>query len=70
MIVVPWTREVATGSDKWLDLGYVLKVEPTKVADGANYTRGSRMTSNFLLSKIGFEEKIKSLVLDMLHFRY
>lgn len=50
MIGVPWTREVVTGSDKWLDLGYILKVEPTRIADGLNYSEGSgsRMISKFV----------------------
>lgn len=39
--------------DKWLDVGYVLKVEPTEVSFGLNYIQSkrgrweSRMTSSF-----------------------
>lgn len=40
MIVVPWTREVAMDSDAWLDLGYILKVEPTRILDGLNILNG------------------------------
>lgn len=27
-------------SDKWLEFGYIVKVEPTKVPAGLNYTEG------------------------------
>lgn len=56
MIVVPWTREVAMDSDAWCELGYILRVEPTRILDELNILnegQGSRskMTSSFLLFK-------------------
>lgn len=42
MLVVPWTRGVVIERDKWLDLGYSLKVEPTRVPDGSNYMGGDQ----------------------------